>query len=264
MSQENVDSYVAMAEAFNARDWDAFLAFADQSIEVESRLVAMEGPYRGHEGLRRWWENFVDAFPDYRIEIEETRDLGDITLCHIRGRGHGAGSKTPVIDPFWQVGRWRNGKCVWWHNCSTEAEALEAAGLPSQENVEIVRRLIAAWNNQEVEGMLALTDPEVAYINAPAAVEPGTRSGHDEFIAVARSQWESLPGARWEIDRLCDRHDEVISVGRVSRAMPGGDARIENPILVSWRFRDGKVIQVEMLGGGANFHRALEAAGLSE
>jgi hypothetical protein len=25
--------------------------------------------------------------------------------------------------------RWRDGKLVWWRNCSTEAEALEAVGL---------------------------------------------------------------------------------------------------------------------------------------
>ena len=51
---------------------------------------------------------------------------------------------------------------------------------------------------------------------------------------------------------------------RVSRAMPGSDARIDNPILQSWRFRDGKVIRLEMLGAGPEFQKALEAAGLSD
>ena len=32
--------------------WDAFVALADDGMEVESRLVAMEGGYHGHEGLR--------------------------------------------------------------------------------------------------------------------------------------------------------------------------------------------------------------------
>jgi hypothetical protein len=31
-----------------------------------------------------------------------------------------------VHDPFWQVLEWRDGKCLWWRNCSTEAEAHEA------------------------------------------------------------------------------------------------------------------------------------------
>ncbi len=134
----------------------------------------------------------------------------------------------------------------------------------SQENVEIVHRLIDAWNRQDIEAILAVVDTEAEYVNAPTAVEPGTRRGHDEIVAVARTQWDSLPDALWEIDRVHDRGDEVISVGCVSRSMPGSDGRIDNPILQSWRFRDGKVIRLEMLGAGPEFQGALEAAGLSE
>jgi ketosteroid isomerase-like protein len=134
----------------------------------------------------------------------------------------------------------------------------------SQENVEIVRRVVDAWNRQDIEGILALTDPEAEYVNAPTAVEPGTRRGHDGLVAVVRAQWESLPGGRQEIDRLHDRGDEVISVGSVSRLMPGSDARISNPILLSWKIRDGRVTRIEMLATGPEFRKALEAAGLRE
>jgi ketosteroid isomerase-like protein len=129
MSQENLELTLAMYQAFDRRDWDAFQAMTDDEVEVESRLVAMEGAYQGQEGLRRWWDDFLGAFPDYSVEIEELRDLGEVTLAHTRGWGHGVGSATPLIDPFWHVIRWRDGKCVWWRNCPTEAEALEAAGL---------------------------------------------------------------------------------------------------------------------------------------
>ena len=88
----------------------------------------MEGGYRGHEGVRRWWDDFLGAFPDYTIEIEDRRDLGDVTLGHVRGSGHGAGSATPLVDPFWLPVRWRSGKAVWWRNCATEEEALQAIG----------------------------------------------------------------------------------------------------------------------------------------
>ena len=129
MSRENVEIAHRAYDAFNRRDWDAFVLLTDPEIEVESRLVTMEGGYHGHEGLRRWWDDFLGAFPDYTCEVEELRDLGDVTLGHIRGWGHAATSDTPLVDPFWQPIRWRRGKCVWWRNCSTEAEALEAAGL---------------------------------------------------------------------------------------------------------------------------------------
>ncbi len=129
MSQENVRLMLALYDSFNRRDWDASLALVDEAVEIESRLVAMEGGYHGHEGLRRWWDDFLGAFPDYTLEIEELRDLGDVTLGHIRGRGHAADSATPLVDPFWHPVRWRDGTVVWWRNCATEAEALGSVGL---------------------------------------------------------------------------------------------------------------------------------------
>ena len=136
MSQENVDLMLASYDAFNRRDWDAFVALMDDEVEIESRLVAVEGGYHGHEGLRRWWDDFLGTFPDYTLEIEELRDLGDVTLGHIRGWGHGSGSATPLVDPSWHPVRWRYGKVVWWRNCSTEAEAFEAVGLRNQTSLE--------------------------------------------------------------------------------------------------------------------------------
>ena len=134
----------------------------------------------------------------------------------------------------------------------------------SQENAEVVRRLLDAWNRQDPEGILALTGPEAEYVNAPTAVEAGTRRGRDEIVAVFRTQWESLPGALHEIDRLHDQGDEIITEGRVSRQMPGSDARIDNPILLSWTIGDGLATRIEVLGAGPEFPGALEAAGLSE
>ena len=128
MSQENVDRALELIDAFNRRDLDAFMALTHVQIDVESPLVAMEGGYHG-QGLRRGWESFLGAFRDYNLEVEELRDLGDVTLAQMRGWGHGADSATPLVDPFWIPMRWRDGKLVWWRNCSTKAEALEAVGL---------------------------------------------------------------------------------------------------------------------------------------
>ena len=126
MSAENLERTRSAYEAFNNRDWRAFAAFMHPEIEVESRLVAMEGGYHGEEGLLRWRDAIMGFIPDYTVEIEELRDLGDITLVRSMGTGHGAASETPVHDPFWQALEWRDGRCTWWRNCNTEAEALEA------------------------------------------------------------------------------------------------------------------------------------------
>jgi ketosteroid isomerase-like protein len=84
----------------------------------------------------------------------------------------------------------------------------------SEENVEIVRRLMDAWNRQDPKGILALTDPEAEYVNAPTAVEPGTRRGHDELVTVLRKQWEALSGALQEIDRVHDLRLPSLTITR--------------------------------------------------
>ncbi len=134
----------------------------------------------------------------------------------------------------------------------------------SRENVECVRSLVDAWNRRDVEAILSRIHPDGEYVNAPTAVEPGTRRGHEEIVAVMRRQWDFLSGGFQEVDRIDDRGDEIITVGRVTRTMPGSDTRISNPLLISWRFREGQLIRLEQLGAGPNFPDALEAAGLKE
>jgi ketosteroid isomerase-like protein len=135
----------------------------------------------------------------------------------------------------------------------------------SQENVEIVRRIVDAWNRRDEEELLALSHPEMEYVNSPTAVEPGTRHGTNELLAVVRMQWEILLDGRAEIDRIYDRGEEIFVLARFSRRMPEGDAWIEDRSLVSWTIRDGKVVRAEVLGfGKAEVDKALEAAGLRE
>ena len=116
-------------DAFNRRDLSAFLELMDENVESHSRIVAMEGGLHGHEGVRRWWKSWIDAFPDYRLDVVEIREQDDVVLATFRAVGHGAGSELPVEDNIFQVTRWRDGKCVWWQVFRTKAEALEAAGL---------------------------------------------------------------------------------------------------------------------------------------
>ena len=135
----------------------------------------------------------------------------------------------------------------------------------SQKNVEIVKRLYDAWNRRDEEELVALSDPEMEYVNSPTAIEPGTRRGTNELLAVVRMQWDFLRDGRFEIDQIYDRGEEIIALGRFSRLMPEGDTRIEDQSLASWTIRDGKVVRTEVLGfGKAEVEKALEAAGLSE
>jgi ketosteroid isomerase-like protein len=130
MSQENVELFHEAVDAFNRRDLDAFLALIDPEAELTPYVVALEGRYTGHSGVRRWWQNLFEVFPDWRIIPAEVRDLGDVTLALLRVRGHGGQSGTPIDVTIWQLGQWSvDGKLVRMSNHGDEAEALEAVGL---------------------------------------------------------------------------------------------------------------------------------------
>jgi ketosteroid isomerase-like protein len=135
MSQENVDRVYQVADAFNRRDLDAFLAFWDEDAEFVSRLVAIEGGYHGHDGIRRWWESLLDTWSDLTLEVVDLHAIGDdLTLATVILRGHGAGSDVPVEQMQWHVMRWRDKKAVWLKIYDAKAEAREAVGLSEQDS----------------------------------------------------------------------------------------------------------------------------------
>jgi len=131
MSQENVEQYRRLAEAFERRDLDAFLAFFDSDADFAPRSAAVHGgsPFRGHDGIRSWWDSMFSVFSDYVAEIDEVRDLGDVTFGRARLHGHGRGSDVPMEQAQWHVAEWRDGVVVHWRTFPSEAEALEAARL---------------------------------------------------------------------------------------------------------------------------------------
>ena len=128
MSQENVELTRRAFQAFNERDIDAVLAGLHDEVEAFPRLAAVEGGYRGHDGVRRWWAQLLGVFPDFQAEILEVRDLGEFILVALHLRGRGSGSDTPVDATVWHVNQFRDGKVIRWRVYTSESEALEAVG----------------------------------------------------------------------------------------------------------------------------------------
>jgi hypothetical protein len=85
--------------------------------------------YRGHEGMRRFWDEILSVFPDFSPELIEARDLGDFVLGTVRIRGEGAGSHAPSEQTVWYASEWREGKLLWYRAYESESEALEAVRL---------------------------------------------------------------------------------------------------------------------------------------
>jgi ketosteroid isomerase-like protein len=131
MSQENVELVYQAIDAFNRRALADFLALMDPDVEFTPYERAIEGlgPYRGHDGVRTWWEEAFAVLPDLRAEIYEVCDGGDWTFVRGCLRAQGASSGASIEREMLLAIAWRDGKEVWWHSFANEAEALEAAGL---------------------------------------------------------------------------------------------------------------------------------------
>jgi ketosteroid isomerase-like protein len=129
MSQENVEVVRRAYAAMKAGALDEFISCFDPEVEFSSRVLELEGTFRGHEGLREWVTGLLAAFPDWNPSIVEMRDLGDRALIHGSMRGEGASSGVGIQEDFWQAVEFRGGRMVWYAAFRTEAEALEAVGL---------------------------------------------------------------------------------------------------------------------------------------
>lgn len=130
MAAGNIELARMALDAFNRRDFDAFLELMDPEIELKARFMELEGDpsFRGFEGVREWWQALLAIFPDFHVEVREARDLGESIVLALRVRGHGSDSGVPVDEEVWQTARSRDGKVTWWRNFATEAEAMAAAG----------------------------------------------------------------------------------------------------------------------------------------
>ena len=90
MSEENVETFRRALEAWNADDLDAFLAELDPEGEwhpsIEPALEGGETVYRGHDGVRKAWDNYRGgAWERLTLQVQEIRDLGEsvLVLGHI-------------------------------------------------------------------------------------------------------------------------------------------------------------------------------------
>src|SRR3954471_3453731 len=131
MSREDAELRALAEKAFgalNSGDLDGFLALATEDVEFTSLVAEVEGTtFRGHDGVRTWWETVRGAFADVRWEVLEVRRSGDGGVADVRMTGTLGGM--PVNLMMWLAARVRERRVSWWSFFRTEREALQALGL---------------------------------------------------------------------------------------------------------------------------------------
>ena len=133
----------------------------------------------------------------------------------------------------------------------------------SQENVEVVRKLFAAWNTGDRAQVLELVDPGIVIDATRRVFNPTTSEGMEgvqRMLSDLDDVWD-----RFQADpsmEFIDAGERVVVVGGCAgKARPSG-AEVDQSYAGIWTIRGGRVIRWEL--GYEDRRAALEAAGLRE
>ena len=130
----------------------------------------------------------------------------------------------------------------------------------SQQNVEVVKRLMDAFRAGDHQAALAAYHPEVV-CDATVRPEGGMyrgREGVAEAIRVWGGTWDDW---KWEIDELIDGGDRVLMVIRESGRGKGSGVVVVQETFWVYALRDGQIVYAQVL---VDRGEALKAVGLEE
>ena len=264
MSHENVEIVRASFEAWNAGDMDAFRAWISPDAIMRTPegwpepgpLVGREAVMRQIEQLRETWD--VDAL----IPISDFIDAADRVVVRFiwRGAGHGPDADLEMTGVYTV----RKGKVAFWEFFWDHAEALDTLGLSeramSQENAEIVRRWIEAYNRRDMEALNRLNDHDFEFRSIFVGIESVFR-GPEGLNAYFTALDDAYDYFLLVPSDFIDAGAAVLMVANVDWCGKGSGAQGETPIVAAFWLRAGKVFREETFTDRAD---ALEAVGLSE
>jgi ketosteroid isomerase-like protein len=128
----------------------------------------------------------------------------------------------------------------------------------SQENVEIARKAIEAWNAGDMDGLRDLYDPDAVYA-VPSDWIGGLYVGRDAIMEQFADLREVWRGSSFDRVDALDAGDRVV----VQVAFHGDTRGLPLTTDMAWVYtlREGLIIRLEIFRSKAE---ALEAVGLSE
>jgi ketosteroid isomerase-like protein len=135
MSTQNVDVGRDLVEAVNRRDLDAFLALVRPDVEWDDSegWPGIRGIYRGPDGVRDWWDRFLEVWESVDVVVEEAREGPDgQVLLQVSGKFRGGASGVQTDVRAWELLWVVDGKVARRQLSWTREEAVAAAGLPAE------------------------------------------------------------------------------------------------------------------------------------
>jgi ketosteroid isomerase-like protein len=129
VASENVEVVRQGFEAFNRDGVEGILPFIHPEFEATTppELASEPDTYRGHEGVRRYFDSFYEVMEDIRWEAHGFQEVGDRVVVeftlHARGKSTGLDFGQNAVQ-VWDL---RDGKGIGLQLFPTLDEALAAA-----------------------------------------------------------------------------------------------------------------------------------------
>jgi ketosteroid isomerase-like protein len=133
----------------------------------------------------------------------------------------------------------------------------------SQENVELIRAAIEAFNRNDPHAAFEMMHPEVVWHTLDVLPDMGTYRGHEGVWSFWQMWNDTFRGFQLHLEACVPLgEDQVIATLRVSGEGAGSGAGVESPAFFQvLEIRDGQIVRARMF---PTEEEALEAAGLSE
>ena len=135
----------------------------------------------------------------------------------------------------------------------------------SQENVEFVRAVFAAWNARPLQPDFAHFHPELVYHPRADEPDPSPHVGRDAYERLVYGFVDSFSEIKFEVLELIDAGDHVIASTVLHAVLHGqgsaSGAGVSDTYVFVFKSRDGLVVE------GWEYRtkeEALQAVGLSE
>jgi ketosteroid isomerase-like protein len=132
MPQRNVAIARRAYETYNREGPYAIFQFLDPEIVWGTPEQGTEGLYHGHEGVRRFLDEFFELFDEAQIDPEEFIDAGERLLVPFRFRAKAKGSGLEIEEHWVHVWTIRGEQAVRLEQYTERAAALESVGLTEE------------------------------------------------------------------------------------------------------------------------------------
>jgi ketosteroid isomerase-like protein len=257
MSQENVEAIHRGVDAMNRGELDTILDLVDDEILWEPLRASVEGSYRGHAGMRRYWVDTAESFELFEVRFAELRDLGDRVLAigTVRARGRDSGAEIEIATAA--VFTFREGRLVHYKDYGDRRAALEAVGLEEDRgNLAIVRRSFEQMGSDDRE----LWDRDVEIINAEGWALESVYRGHEGLQRWWEDLAEVFEDFRIVLEEIQEVDEErVLTTQRFIGRFRATRLPFDGPWASILWVRDGKIVRAQ---GFLSKRRAMRAAGM--